>query len=282
LTGDAGLALPAVLGLVFVVVGVAFKFGAVPFHMWLPDVYQGAPTPVTLFIGSAPKIAAFALTWRVLTEALAPMGVSWQGMLIVLCVLSLFLGNIVAIAQTNLKRMLAYSTISHVGFILMGFIAGSEAGLEAAMFYTLTYALMAAAAFGMIIVLSRRGFEAERLEDFKGLNQRSPWFALMMLLIMLSMAGVPPLVGFFAKLAVLSALVEAGLVWLAILGVVLAVVGAFYYLRVIWYMYFAEPLDQAPLSSAVDLKLAISVNSLALVALGIFPGYLLNLCALVL
>jgi NADH-quinone oxidoreductase subunit N len=282
LTGDAGLALPAVLGLVFVVVGVAFKFGAVPFHMWLPDVYQGAPTPVTLFIGSAPKIAAFALTWRVLTEALAPMGVSWQGMLIVLCVLSLFLGNIVAIAQTNLKRMLAYSTISHVGFILMGFIAGSEAGLEAAMFYTLTYALMAAAAFGMIIVLSRRGFEAERLEDFKGLNQRSPWFALMMLLIMLSMAGVPPLVGFFAKLAVLSALVEAGLVWLAILGVVLAVVGAFYYLRVIWYMYFAEPLDQAPLSSAVDLKLAISVNSLALVALGIFPGYLLNLCGLVL
>jgi NADH-quinone oxidoreductase subunit N len=268
--------------LVFVVVGVAFKFGAVPFHMWLPDVYQGAPTPVTLFIGSAPKIAAFALTWRVLTEALAPMGVSWQGMLIVLCVLSLFLGNIVAIAQTNLKRMLAYSTISHVGFILMGFIAGSEAGLEAAMFYTLTYALMAAAAFGMIIVLSRRGFEAERLEDFKGLNQRSPWFALMMLLIMLSMAGVPPLVGFFAKLAVLSALVEAGLVWLAILGVVLAVVGAFYYLRVIWYMYFAEPLDQAPLSSAVDLKLAISVNSLALVALGIFPGYLLNLCGLVL
>jgi NADH-quinone oxidoreductase subunit N len=282
LTGDLGLTLPAALGLVFVVVGVAFKFGAVPFHMWLPDVYQGAPTPVTLFIGSAPKIAAFALTWRVLTEALAPMGVSWQGMLIVLCVLSLAIGNIVAIAQTNLKRMLAYSTISHVGFILMGFIAGSEAGLEAAMFYTLTYVLMAAAAFGMIIVLSRRGFEAERLEDFKGLNQRSPWFALMMLLIMLSMAGVPPLVGFFAKLAVLSALVDAGLVWLAITGVVLAVVGAFYYLRVIWYMYFADPLDQAPLSSAIDLKLAISVNSLALVALGIFPGYLLTLCALVL
>jgi NADH-quinone oxidoreductase subunit N len=282
LTGDIGLSLPAALGLVFVVVGVAFKFGAVPFHMWLPDVYQGAPTPVTLFIGSAPKIAAFALTWRVLTEALAPMGVSWQGMLIVLCVLSLVVGNIVAIAQTNLKRMLAYSTISHVGFILMGFIAGSEGGLEAAMFYTLTYVLMAAAAFGMIIVLSRRGFEAERLEDFKGLNQRSPWFALMTMLIMLSMAGVPPLVGFFAKLAVLSALVDAGQVWLAIVGVVLAVVGAFYYLRVIWYMYFADPLDQAPLSSAVDLKLAISVNSLALVALGVFPGYLLNLCALVL
>jgi NADH-quinone oxidoreductase subunit N len=282
LTGEVGLSLPAALGLVFVVVGVAFKFGAVPFHMWLPDVYQGAPTPVTLFIGSAPKIAAFALTWRVLTEALAPMGVSWQGMLIVLCVLSLVVGNIVAIAQTNLKRMLAYSTISHVGFIFMGLIAGSEAGLEAAMFYTLTYVLMAAAAFGMIIVLSRRGFEAERLEDFKGLNQRSSWFAFMMLLIMLSMAGVPPLIGFFAKLAVLSALVEAGHVWLATLGVVLAVVGAFYYLRVIWYMYFVDPVDRAPLSSAVDLKLAISVNSLALLGLGLFPGLLLNLCALVL
>jgi NADH-quinone oxidoreductase subunit N len=178
--------------------------------------------------------------------------------------------------------MLAYSTISHVGFILMGFIAGTEAGVEAAMFYTLTYVLMAAAAFGMIIVLSRRGFEAERLEDFKGLNQRSPWFALMMLLIMLSMAGVPPLVGFFAKLAVLSALVAAGQVWLVILGVVLAVVGAFYYLRIIWFMYFADPVDQAPLSSAGDLKLAISVNSIALLALGLFPGYLLNLCAMVL
>ena len=282
LSGDVGISLPAALGLVFVVVGVAFKFGAVPFHMWLPDVYQGAPTPVTLFIGSAPKIAAFALTWRVLAEALAPMGASWQDMLIVLSVLSLLIGNIVAIAQTNLKRMLAYSTISHVGFILMGFIAGSEAGVEAAMFYTIAYALMAAAAFGMIIVLSRRGFEAEHLEDFKGLNQRSPWFALMMLLTMLSMAGVPGLVGFPAKLSVLSAVIDSGQIWLAIFGVVLAVVGAFYYLRVIWYMYFAEPADHAPLSSAIDLKLVISVNCLALLALGVFPQYLLNLCARVL
>ncbi|HEY5666533.1 MAG TPA: NADH-quinone oxidoreductase subunit NuoN, partial [Gammaproteobacteria bacterium] len=247
LTGDVGLSLPAALGLVLVVVGVAFKFGAVPFHMWLPDVYEGAPTPVTLFVGSAPKIAAFALSWRVLVEALAPMQASWQGMLIILCVLSLVIGNIVAIAQTNLKRMLAYSTISHVGFILMGFIAGSEEGIEAAMFYTMTYTLMAAAAFGMIIVLSRKGFEAERLEDFRGLNQRSPWFALMMLLIMFSMAGVPPLVGFYAKLSVLSSLIGADLVWLAIVGVVLAVVGAFYYLRVVWYMYFADPVDVAPL-----------------------------------
>jgi NADH-quinone oxidoreductase subunit N len=279
---DQALTLPAALGLVFVVVGVAFKFGAVPFHMWLPDVYQGAPTPVTLFIGSAPKIAAFALTWRVLVEALAPMETSWQGMLIVLCVLSLLIGNIVAIAQVNLKRMLAYSTISHVGFILMGFIAGGEEGVEAAMFYTMTYVLTAAAAFGMIIVLSRRGFEAERLEDFKGLNQRSPWFALMMLLIMFSMAGVPPMIGFFAKLTVLSALVDAGLIWLAIFGVVLAVVGAFYYLRVVWFMYFADAADQAPLSSALDLKLVISANCLLLLLLGFFPGYLLDLCARVL
>ena len=282
LFGERALSLPAVLGLVFVVVGVAFKFGAVPFHMWLPDVYQGAPTPVTLFVGSAPKIAAFALTWRVLVEALGPMESSWQGMLIVLCVLSLLIGNIVAIAQVNLKRMLAYSTISHVGFILMGFIAGGEDGIQAAMFYTMTYVLMSAAAFGMIIVLSRRGFEAEKLEDFKGLNQRSPWFALMMLLIMFSMAGVPPLVGFFAKLTVLSALVGAGQIWLAGFGVLLAVVGAFYYLRVVWFMYFADAQDRAPLSSALDLKLVISANCLILLVLGFFPGYLLDLCARVL
>jgi NADH-quinone oxidoreductase subunit N len=282
LGGAPGVSLPAALGLVFIVVGVAFKFGAVPFHMWLPDVYEGAPTPVTLYIGTAPKIAAFALTWRVLTEALAPMQASWQGMLIVLCVLSLLLGNLVAIAQTNLKRMLAYSTISHVGFILMGFIAGSEEGLEAAMYYTIAYVLMAAAAFGMIIVLSRRGFEAERIEDFKGLSQRSLWFAWMMLLIMASMAGVPALVGFWAKWAVLNALVDAGQVWLAVFGVVVAVIGAFYYLRVIWYMFFADATDQAPLTPALDLKIVMSANCLGLLALGVFPGYLLDLCARVL
>jgi len=274
--------LPAVLGLVFIVIGVAFKFGAVPFHMWVPDVYQGAPAPVTLFVGTAPKIAAFALSWRILVEALGPMHTSWSGMLSVLCVLSLVIGNIVAIAQTNLKRMLAYSTISHVGFILMGFIAGTETGIEAAMFYTLSYVLMAAAAFGMILVLSRAGFEAERLEDFKGLNQRSPWFAIMMLLIMFSMAGVPGLVGFFAKFSVLSALLGAGHVQLVVLGVVMAVVGAFYYLRVVWYMYFTDAEDHAPLSSGDDLKIVISLNSLALVALGVYPAALLELCARVL
>ena len=185
-----GLNIPALLGLAFVIVGIAFKFGAVPFHMWLPDVYQGAPTPVTLYIGTAPKLAAFALAWRFLVEGLGDLHGSWQDMLIVLSVLSLAVGNVVAIAQTNLKRMLAYSTISHVGFILMGFIAGTEDGIRAAMFYTLSYVLMAAAAFGMIIVLSRKGFEAENLEDFKGLNARNPWFALMMLMVMFSMAGV--------------------------------------------------------------------------------------------
>jgi len=282
LVTDAGISLPAVLGLVFIVVGVAFKFGAVPFHMWLPDVYEGSPTPVTLYIGSVPKIAAFALTWRVLVEALGPMQASWQGMLIVLCVLSLLIGNIVAIAQTNLKRMLAYSTISHVGFILMGFIAGTEEGIEAAMYYTMTYVLMAAAAFGMIIVLSRRGYEAERLEDFKGLSQRSLWFALMMTLIMLSMAGVPPLVGFFAKFTVLNALVTASQTWLAVFGVVMAVVGAYYYLRVVWYMFFEDATDRAPLSSALDLRLVMSVNCLLLLGLGVFPGFLLDLCARVL
>lgn len=282
LGGSQGVSLPAALALVFIVVGVAFKFGAVPFHMWLPDVYEGAPTPVTLYVGTAPKIAAFALTWRVLSEALAPMQVNWQGMLIVLCVLSLLLGNLVAIAQTNLKRMLAYSTISHVGFILMGFIAGSEEGLEAAMYYTIAYVLMAAAAFGMIIVLSRRGFEAGQIEDFKGLSQRSLWFAWMMLLIMASMAGVPALVGFWAKWAVLNALVDAGQIWLAVFGVVAAVIGAFYYLRVIWYMFFTEPSDQAPLAPALDLRIVMSANCLGLLALGVFPGHLLDLCARVL
>jgi len=273
---------PALLGLAFIVVGVAFKFGAVPFHTWVPDVYQGATTPVTLFIGSAPKIAAFALAWRLLSEGLGDMHSSWQGMLAVLCVLSLALGNVAAIAQSNLKRMLAYSTISHVGFILMGFVAGSEEGLRAAMFYTLAYSLMAAAAFGMIILLSRKGFEAENLGDFKGLNARSPWFAFIMLMIMFSMAGVPPFVGFYAKLVVLGSVIEAGMLWLALTGVVLAVVGAFYYLRIVWFMYFVEPSDNEPLDAAVDLRFVISANGLGLLALGLFPGALLNLCARVL
>ena len=277
------LSIPVILALVFVVVGVAFKFGAVPFHMWLPDVYHGAPTPVTLFIGSVPKIASFALAWRVLVEGLGPMhDAGWRDMLIVLSVLSLGIGNLVAIAQTNLKRMLAYSTISHVGFILLGFIAGTEVGVSAAMFYTFAYVLMAAAGFGMIILLSRRGFEAERIEDFKGLNARSPWFALVMLMIMFSMAGVPPFIGFYAKLVVLLATLNAGLVWLAGVAMLFAVIGAYYYLRVVWYMYFAEPADNTPINAAADVRIVMSANALGLLVLGLFPGGLLDLCARVL
>jgi NADH-quinone oxidoreductase subunit N len=281
--GGAELSVPTLLALAFVIVGVAFKFGAVPFHMWLPDVYHGASTPVTLFIGSVTKLGSFALIWRLLSEGLGPMhDGGWRDMLVVLCVLSLGIGNVVAIAQTNIKRMLAYSTISHVGFIFMGFIAGDEAGVSAALFYTFTYILMAAAAFGMVILLSRRGFEAERIEDFKGLNARSPWFAFVMLMIMFSMAGVPPFVGFYSKLVVLEAVLDAGLVWLAAAGVLFAVIGAYYYIRVVWYMYFAEPTDSTPLSPAIDMRIIISANALALLALGLFPGGLLDLCARVL
>src|SRR5688572_66196 len=281
--GAAEIGVPALLALAFIIVGVAFKFGAVPFHMWLPDVYQGAPTPVTLFIGSVTKLGSFALIWRVLSEGLGPLhDGGWRDMLIVLCVLSLGVGNLVAIAQTNIKRMLAYSTISHVGFIFMGFIAGNEQGLAAAMFYTFAYVLMAAAAFGMVILLSRRGFEADRLEDFKGLNARSPWFALVMLMTMFSMAGVPPFIGFYAKLVVLGSVLDAGLVWLAALGVLFAVVGAYYYIRIVWYMYFAEPTDATPLAAAADMRIVISANALGLLVLGVFPGGLLDLCARVL
>tara|TARA_B100001142_G_scaffold185769_1_gene184990 strand:+ start:96 stop:1520 length:1425 start_codon:yes stop_codon:yes gene_type:complete len=272
----------ALLGLAFVIVGIAFKFGAVPFHMWLPDVYQGARTPVTLYIGTAPKLAAFALAWRFLSDGLGELHGSWQDMVLVLVVLSLILGNLAAIAQTNLKRMLAYSTISHVGFILMGFVTGSVDGLRASMFYTVTYVLMAAAAFGMIIALSRKGFEADKLEDFKGLNGRSPWFALMMLMIMFSMAGVPPFVGFYAKLMVLESVLDSGLFGLAITGIIFAVVGAFYYLRVVWYMYFSEPSDTSALTVSSDFQLILSANVLALLALGLFPGFLLDLCSRVL
>ena len=287
-TGE-GPQVAALLGLAFVIVGVAFKFGAVPFHMWLPDVYQGARTPVTLFISTAPKLASFALAWRVMVEGLGGLHGSWQDMVIVLSVLSLAVGNIAAIAQTNLKRMLAYSTISHVGFILMGFIAGTPQGLSAAMFYTIAYAFMAAAAFGMIILLSREGFEAENIADFKGLNARDPWFALMMLMIMFSMAGIPLFVGFYAKLVVLESVLDAGLVWLAVLGVFFAVIGAFYYLRVIWFMYFSEAEESAEgkigteaLEAPKALRIAVSVNALLLLAFGLFPGALLDLCGSVL
>jgi NADH-quinone oxidoreductase subunit N len=267
-----------VFGLAFVVAGLAFKLGAVPFHMYLPDVYHGAPTAVTVYVGTAPKLAAFALIMRVLAEGLAPLHADWQQMLVVLAVLSLALGNVVAIAQTNLKRMFAYSTISHVGFILLGILAGTPEGYAGAMFYAITYTLMALGGFGMILLLAREGFEADNLDDFRGLNERSPWFAFMMLLVIFSMAGVPPTVGFYAKLSVLQAVIQVDMVWLAIVAVLFSVVGAFYYLRVVKLMYFDPVADRAPLAAAPDMRLALSLNGIAVLLLGVFPGALMALC----
>ena len=274
--------LPLWFGLAFLIVGIAFKFGAVPFHMWLPDVYQGARTPVTLYIASAPKLAALALILRVLVDGLGGLHETWAAMIMVVAVLSLLLGNFVAIVQTNIKRMLGYSTIGHVGFILLAVFCGTGEGNAAALFYTLTYVVAAAGAFGIVILLSRRGYEADRLTDYKGLNARSPWFALMMMFLMFSLAGVPPFVGFFAKLNVISAVLDSGYPGLAVLMVLATVVGAYYYLRVIWYMYFEEAEDKAVLQASTDMRLVLSVNSLAVLALGIAPGWLLVLCVQIL
>lgn len=266
-------------GLVFIVAGLAFKLGVVPFHMWIPDVYQGAPTAVTLFIGSAPKIAAFAFVARLLVEGLQGLVQDWQGMLVIMAFLSMAIGNITAIAQTNIKRMLAYSTISHMGFMLLGFLSGTLNGYSSSMFYVLVYVLMSLGGFGMIMLLSRKGFEAENLEDFKGLNQRSPWYAFMMLLLMFSMAGIPPTVGFFAKLSVLQAVLQAGYIWLVVSAVLFSVIGAFYYLRIIKLMYFDAPLDESPIRPEGDIAMLMSTNGLAVLALGILPQPLMALCA---
>jgi NADH-quinone oxidoreductase subunit N len=279
LAADPSLnSLPLWFGLAFLIVGIAFKFGAVPFHMWLPDVYQGARTPVTLYIASAPKLAALAFTIRILVDALGGLHDVWSEMVMVVAVLSLLVGNIVAIAQTNIKRMLGYSTIAHVGFILLGIFCGTDKGYSASLFYVLTYVVAAAGAFGIVILLSRRGYEAENLSDFKGLNNRSPWFALMMMFLMFSMAGVPPFIGFFGKLNVIDAVLSSGYPGLAVLMVLASVVGAYYYLRVIWYMYFEEGEDKAVLQASTDTRLALSANGLAVLALGIAPGWLWALC----
>ena len=278
---DGAKNLVLVFGLVFLVAGIGFKLGAVPFHMWLPDVYHGAPTAVTLFIGSVPKLAAFAFVIRLLVQGLGTEEIQghWQQMLAVMAVLSLIVGNITAIAQTNLKRMLAYSTISHMGFLLIGIVAGGLNGYASSMFYVVVYVLMNLGAFGMIMLLSRQGFEAENLEDFKGLNQRSPWYAFLMLLLMFSMAGVPPTVGFYAKFAVLQAIVEAGHVWLAVIAVVFSLIGAFYYLRIVKLIYFDEPADTAILAPRTDAGLLMSLNGIAVLAFGVFPQPLMTLCA---
>jgi NADH-quinone oxidoreductase subunit N len=281
------------LGLVFVVSGIAFKVGAVPFHMWIPDVYHGAPSAITLFIGSAPKLAAFAMAMRLLAGALQPLSgdtpqfpSGWQDMLIILAVLSMAIGNLAAIAQSNIKRMLAYSTISHMGFMLLGLLSGVVNGnllsaadaWSSAMFYAVVYVLMSLGAFGMVVLLSRGGFEAERIEDFKGLNTRSPWFAFIMLLVMFSLAGVPPLVGFYAKLSVLQAVIAAGHLWLALVAVGFSLVGAFYYLRVVKFMYFDEPQDTAAIAPKLDMCVLLSTNGLAVLVLGILPQPLMQLC----
>ena len=291
-SGHVASRLALVFGTVFIVAGIAFKFGAVPFHMWVPDVYHGAPTPITMLIGSAPKLAIFAVGFRILVEGLLPISADWQRMLIILAVASLVLGNLAAIAQSNLKRMLAYSTIAQMGFVLLamlsGVVGGGVAGVinsySAAMFYVVTYALTTLGTFGIMLLLARQGFEAEEIADLRGLNRRSPWYAFVMLLLMFSLAGVPPTVGFYAKLVVLQALlgdsVHGTMLALAIIAVLFSLVGAFYYLRVVKVMYFDEPPAgaPAPIAATIDMRVALSVNGILILVLGILPQYLLKLC----
>jgi NADH-quinone oxidoreductase subunit N len=279
-----------VFGLVFVVAGLAFKLGVVPFHMWIPDVYQGAPTAVTLLIAGAPKLAAFAIVIRLLVEGMLPLALDWQQMLAVLAIASLLLGNLAGIAQTNLKRMLAYSTIAQMGFVLLGLLAGVVNGnalstanaYSSAMFYMVTYVLTTLATFGVILLLSREGFESEEIADFAGLNQRSPLYAGIMAVCLFSLAGIPPLVGFYAKLAVLQSLVASGqasYIALAVFAVVMSLIGAFYYLRVIKVMYFDEPITAGRVSAPVDVRVVLSINGALVLVLGLLPGGLMTLCA---
>jgi NADH-quinone oxidoreductase subunit N len=275
-----------VFGTVFLVAGMAFKLGVVPFHMWLPDVYHGAPTPVTLFLSAGPKIAAFAMAVRILVNGLESLAADWQQMLALLAVLSIALGNITAIAQTNLKRMLAYSAIAHMGFMLLGLLSGLVDGnwlnrdeaYSAAMFYVLVYSIMSVGAFGVLLYLSHAGFDCEKLDDLRGMNRRSPWTAFLMLLLMLSLAGIPPTAGFYAKLAVISAAVAAGQIWLAVAAVLLSLVGAFYYLRVVKLMYFDEPTEAAALPLHPEMKVLLSANAVGLLVLGLLPQPLMALC----
>jgi NADH-quinone oxidoreductase subunit N len=268
-----------IFGLVFVIVGLAFKLGAVPFHMWVPDVYHGAPTSVTVYLGTAPKLAAFAIILRLLIGGLDGLATSWQDILTILAILSMGLGNVVAIAQSNIKRMLAYSSISHMGFFLLGILSASANGYASSFFYVLVYAVMSLGSFGMVILLSRAGFEAERLEDFRGLNQRSPWYAFLMMLLMISMAGVPPTAGFAAKLLVIQSVVQTGKIWLAIVAVLFAVIGAYYYLRVVKLMYFDDAEEgSAAVKAPRDMGVLIAVNVLALVLVMPWVGAIIDLC----
>ncbi len=284
---QAGNRTVLMFGLVFVVAGLAFKLGVVPFHMWIPDVYQGAPAAITLFIASAPKLAAFAMAMRLLVNGLFELAEQWQSMLMFLAVLSIVLGNLAAIAQTNLKRMLGYSGISHMGFMLLGLMSGVVGGdrhfalnaYSSSMFYVISYVLMSMASFGVILLMSRSGFEAESLDDFRGLNKRNSWFAGVMAMVMFSMAGIPFFIGFFAKFSVLQAVVAAGYIWLAVLAVVMSLIGAFYYLRVVKIMFFDEPADSAPITATIDMRVLLSLNGVAIAVLGLMPQTLMSLCA---
>lgn len=267
-----------IFAMVFIVVGVGFKLAAVPFHMWAPDVYQGAPTPVTLFISGAPKIAAVGMALRLFSVALVGATVQWQQLILVMALLSTGLGNLVAVVQTNIKRLLAYSAVAHIGYALFGIVAATESGYASALYYILVYSIMSLAAFGLIVLLSRKGIEIESITDLKGLNKRNPWLAFMMMLVMFSMAGVPPTVGFFTKLLVLKALVDAHMTWVAVLGLFFAVIGAYYYIRIVKVMYFDEPAQTARIVLPKFLVTCYSVNCLLLLYWGIFPGVLINLC----
>ncbi len=271
-----------VYGMIFLLIGIAFKLGAAPFHMWVPDVYQGAPTSVTLFISSAPKLAAFAMAMRVLVDGLLPLQSDWQAILIILALLSMATGNIIAIAQSNIKRLLAYSTIAHAGFLLLGLAAGTALGFAGSMFYSISYALMSMGAFGMIILLGRQGFEADGLADFKGLSERSPWFAFMMLCLMFSMAGVPPFLGFWSKWFVLKELVAAGFVAVAAGAVIFSIIGAYYYLRIVKLMYFDKPDSTQAIQASEPMRLVLSVNGVAILTLGLLPNVLMSLCLMAL
>lgn len=275
-----------VFGLVFLVAGLAFKLGVVPFHMWVPDVVQGAPTAVTLLLGGAPKLATFAIVIRLLVEALPSMATDWQQMLMVVAVLSLAFGNITAIAQTNIKRMLAYSTIAQMGFVVLALVVGytgsdltdAAAAYSAGMYYTIIYVLTTVGTFGLIMMLARAGHEAELISDFKGLGKRSPWFAIVMTILMFSLAGVPPMVGFIAKYAVLQAVANAGMVWLAVVAVMFSLIGAFYYLRIVKTIWFDEAADTSAISTPLDMRIIMSLNGVAIVVMGVIPGSLLAVC----
>jgi NADH-quinone oxidoreductase subunit N len=264
--------------LVFIVAGIGFKLATVPFHMWAPDVYEGAPAPVALFISSAPKIAVIGMMVRLLSTGLMDLTHEWQSLILIMALLSTGFGNLLAIAQTNIKRLFAYSAISHMGYALFGILVATPEGYSASLYYVVVYALMAAAGFGLVVILSRNGIEIEQIDDLKGLNRRNPWLAFLMMIVLFSMAGVPPTVGFFTKLFVLKALVDAQLMWVAVLGLIFAVIGAFYYIRVIKVMYFDAPLADTPIKLSKGINLIFSLNGLSLLYFGIFPGALISAC----